>query len=104
MQFYSLKKEDTFWLFFIDGKRFQKELSKLKPVDIGQLNEKSQRLRTLFLVLAGDKRVINELSLEGMADLFHETPEILSLYESCAEDYFDASKLVDYKNNQRRAL
>lgn len=86
---------------FIDAKRFQKELSKLKPVDIGQLNEKSQRLRTLFLVLAG---VINELSLEGMADLFHETPEILSLYESCAEDYFDASKLVDYKNNQRRAL
>ena len=89
---------------FIDGKRFQKELTKLKPVDIGQLNEKSQRLRTLFLVLAGDKRVFNALSLEGMADLFHETPEILSLYESCAEDYFDASKLVDYKNNQRRAL
>ena len=55
---------------FIDGKRFQKEISKLKPVDIGQLNEKSQRLRTLLLVLAGDKRVIDELSLEGMADLF----------------------------------
>lgn len=89
---------------FIDGKRFQKEISKLKPVDIGQLNEKSQRLRTLFLVLAGDKRVIDELSLEGMAGLFNETPEILGLYDSCTEDYFDASKLVDYKNNQRRAL
>lgn len=89
---------------FIDGKRLKKEILKLKPVDIGQFNEKSQRLRTLFLVLAGDKRVINELSLEGMADLFNETPEILSLYDSCAEDYFDASKLVDYKNNQRRAL
>ena len=28
----------------------------------------------------------------------------LGLYDSCTEDYFDASKLVDYKNNQRRAL
>lgn len=89
---------------FIDGKRFQKEILKLKPVDISQLNEKNQRLRTLFLVLAGDKRVINELSLKGLADLFNETPEILSLYDLCTKEYFDASELVDYRNNQRRAL
>lgn len=89
---------------FIDLKRLRKEILKLEPLDIGLLKEKRQRLRTLFLVLAGDKRVINELSLEDMADLFNETPEILSLYGSCTRDYFDASKLADYIDNQRRAL
>lgn len=88
----------------IDVKRLRKELSKLKTVDVQKLHEKNQKLRTLFLVLAGDTRVINELSLEGMADLFNETPDILSLYASGTNEYFDESQLVDYKNIQRRAL
>lgn len=89
---------------FIDGKRLQKEILKLEALDISQLNEKRQRLRTLFLVLAGDNKVINALGLEGMADLFNETPEILRSYDSDTKDYFDASQMVDYKNIQRRAL
>lgn len=89
---------------YIDEKRLHKEIMKLEPADINQLNERSQKIRTLFLVLAGDRRVINDLSLEGMADLFNEAPEILDNYNSCSGDYFDASLLVDYMNIQRRAL
>ena len=88
----------------ISRKRLQKELLKLEPVDINQLNEKGQKLRTLLLVLAGDKRVIDELNMGGIAELFRETPELLSLYDSQTMGCFDASQLVDYRNTLRRAL
>lgn len=88
---------------YIDKKRLLKELLKLESVD-GQLDEQSQKLRTLFLVLAGDKRVISDINMEGIAELFCEAPEILSMYDSHTEGCFDASQLVDYKNTLRRAL
>ncbi len=87
----------------IDKKRFFRELLKIEPVD-GQLDEQSRKLRTLFLVLAGDKRVISDINMEGIAKLFCEAPEILSMYDSHTEDFFDESQLVDYTNTLRRAL
>ncbi len=87
----------------IDKKRFLRELQKIEPVD-GQLDEQGRKLRTLFLVLAGDKRVISDINMEGIAELFCEAPEILSMYDSHTEDCFDASQLVDYTNTLRRAL
>lgn len=88
----------------IDKKRLLRELLKLESVYANQLDEQSQKLRTLFLVLAGDKRVINDVKMEGIAELFSETPDLLNLYNSQTESCFDASKLVDYKNTLRRAL
>lgn len=88
----------------INIKRFLRELQKLEPLDTGQLDEQSHKLRTLFLVLAGDKRVIDDINLEGIAELFREAPELLKLYNSQTESCFDASQLVDYKNILRRAL
>ncbi len=87
----------------IDKKRFLRELQKIEPVD-GQLDEQGRKLRTLFLVLAGDKRVISDINMEGIAELFGEAPEILSLYDSKTEGCFDESQLVDYTNTLRRAL
>lgn len=88
----------------IDEKRLLKELLKLEPVDANQLDEQSKKLRTLFLVLAGDKRVIDDVNMEGIAELFSEAPELLALYNSRTEGCFDASQLVDCKNTLRRAL
>ncbi len=87
----------------IDKKLFLRELLKLEPVD-DQFYEQNRKLRTLFLVLAGDKRVISDINMKGIAELFCEAPEILSLYDLKAEDCFDASQLVDYTNTLRRAL
>lgn len=89
---------------FIDEKRFLKELRKLEPVDVDQLKEKNQKIRTLFLVLAGDKRVIDEISMEGISELFSDAPDLLNAYGSQAQGCFDVSQLVDYKNTLRRAL
>lgn len=88
----------------IDKKRLLRELRKIEPIDTSQLDEQSHKLRTLFLVLAGDKRVIDDINMEGIAELFSETPELLTLYNSQAESCFDASQLVDYKSILRRAL
>lgn len=88
----------------IDVKRFLRELQKLEPLDTDQLDEQSHKLRTLFLVLAGDRRVIDDINLEGIAEMFREAPELLNMYKSQTESCFDASELVDYKNVLRRAL
>lgn len=88
----------------IDKKRLLRELNKLEPLDTSQLDEKSHKLRTLFLVLAGDKRVIDDVNMEGISELFCEAPGLLNLYSSQSEGCFDASQLVDYKNTLRRAL
>lgn len=87
----------------IDKKRFLRELQKIEPVD-DQLDEQSRKLRTLFLVLAGDKRVISDINMEGIAELFCEASEILSWNDSRIEDCFDESQLVNYANTLRRAL
>lgn len=89
---------------FIDEKRFLKELRKIKPVEVDQLEEKNRKIRTLFLVLAGDKRVIDEINMEGISELFSDAPDLLNAYDSQTQGCFDVSKLVDYKKSLRRAL
>lgn len=61
-------------------------------------------VRTLLLVLAGDMRVINQLSLSEMSSLFEDTAEILSNYNAGLKESIDVSKLEDYQVTRRRAF
>lgn len=61
-------------------------------------------LKKLFLVLAGDQRVISKLALEDMADLFNNAPRLLGHYESDLEYSFRDGVLEDYADAGRRAV
>lgn len=69
-----------------------------------EIAEKRGKLRTLLLVLAGDQRTINELSLEDLAELFAESTSIISIYNEKLEYVLDEDKLKDFYNICRRAV
>ena len=69
-----------------------------------EIAEKRKNLRTLLLVLAGDQRTINELSLEDLAGLFAESTSIISIFQEKLEYVLDEDKLQDYYKICRRAV
>lgn len=66
--------------------------------------EAGEELKKLFLVLAGDQRVINKLTLEDMAGLFDDAAWLLNHYSDQADCGFDEAILEDYADIMRRAV
>jgi hypothetical protein len=66
--------------------------------------DKVNQLKKLFLVLAGDRRVIGKLALEDVADLFNSAPQLLGDYENELEYIFEEGALEDYADAGRRAV
>lgn len=64
----------------------------------------AKELKTLFLVLAGDQRVIRKLTLEDMAGLFRDAARLLDKYEGQLGSRFKESALEDYADAARRAV
>lgn len=69
-----------------------------------EIAERKRLLRTLLLVLAGDQRTINELSLEDLSELFAESTSIICIYNEKLEFVLDESKLEDFHKICRRAI
>lgn len=87
----------------IDVKLLVENLEKI-PEEENILPESRKRLKLLLLVLAGDQRVIQDLSLEEVEELFSETPSLLSIYNEDVSNYFNENMLENYSCFGRRAV
>lgn len=66
--------------------------------------DEGKELKKLFLVLAGDQRVISRISLEEMAELFEDAARLLERYTNDLRYQFNESAMVDYTDAVRRAV
>lgn len=87
----------------IDFEKLARSLSRI-PKDAEFDPDEGAELKKLFLVLAGDQRVISRLSLEDMAGLFNSAPRMLGRYSDSLEYRFDESALENYAGAMRRAI
>lgn len=60
-----------------------------------------QHAASVLLVIAGDQRVIDKMSLEDMKKLFSMSTLILKAYAESTDYYFDEGKLVRYASCRR---
>lgn len=84
-----------------DKKKLVEELNKLKEAEPA---EEMADLRTLFLLLSGEKRTVKQTTMEDIAELFNHTSSILDLYFDNLQYVFHSGKLRDYKIENRRAV
>lgn len=61
-------------------------------------------LKKLFLLLAGEKNVVKQITMEEIADLFNQSSSLLHLYYDEVDNNFRPEKLVDYQVITRRAV
>lgn len=87
----------------IDLKKLEENLLKI-PQEQEYDPNGGKELKKLFLVLAGDQRVIGKLALEDMADLFNNAPRLIDNYECELEYKFREEVLKDYADAGRRAV
>lgn len=90
-------------MIVIDMEKLEKNLlgiSKLDEFDPAA----GENLKKLFLVLAGDQRVIKKITLEEMSELFSESPSLLRNYMDGETYHFKESQLEDYRETLRRAV
>lgn len=87
----------------IDFGKFARSLSRIPKEEEFDPDEGAE-LKKLFLVLAGDQRVISRLSLEDMAGLFDSAPRLLGHYSDSLEYQFNESALENYAGAMRRAI
>lgn len=87
----------------IDNKILAKSILEQKDVSMDFMNNRNS-LRTLLLVLAGDSRVIDQMSLKDMSDLFDDAIEVLTEYNNAPKTCLDTSSLESYQIAHRRAL
>lgn len=87
----------------IDNKILAKSILEQKDVSMDFMNNRNS-LRTLLLVLAGDSRVIDQMSLRDMSDLFNDAIELLTEYNNASKTCLNLSMLENYQVAHRRAL
>lgn len=87
----------------IDNKILAKSILEQKDVSMDFMNNRNS-LRTLLLVLAGDSRVIDQMSLKDMSDLFNDAIELLTEYNNVSRTCLNISMLENYQVAHRRAL
>lgn len=87
----------------VDFENLLKSLSEI-PAEDEFDSDDGKELKKLFLVLAGDQRVISKISLEDMAGLFADAPRLLERYTENLEYRFSESKMEDYADAVRRAV
>lgn len=87
----------------VDFESLIKNLSEIPKED--EIDPKDvEELKKMFLVLAGDQRVIGKMTLEEMAGLFEDASRLLGQYEDHLEDGFRETALEDYMDVRRRAV
>lgn len=87
----------------VDFEKLIKSLSEIPEEDEFDPDD-GKELKKLFLVLAGDQRVISKISLEDMAGLFEDASRLLERYTENLNYQFSESAMVDYADAVRRAV
>lgn len=82
----------------------QKLMEALKEMAEAEPAEDLQDLKKLFLLMAREKRMLKQTTMEDIADLFNNASSILELYYDNLDYILNVNKLKDYKNIQRRAV
>jgi len=87
----------------VDFENLLKSLSEIPAEDEFDPDD-GKELKKLFLVLAGDQRVISKISLEEMAGMFEDASRLLERYTENLNYRFSESAMVDYADAVRRAV
>lgn len=85
----------------LNGKKLEARV--LAMEEITAESEAHKQIKKIFLILAGDKKTIRDVSLEELAYYFNHAEEILGQYywETAWEKY---SKYLKGYKNKRRAI
>lgn len=84
----------------LDKKMLAENLKKIPELD-EEIRDRSNMLRILLLVIAGDMRVIDRLSLGDMEELFASSTSLLEIYAQTPDCHFHESRLVNYGGCRR---
>lgn len=73
-----------------------------KIPELGEaVRRRSSMLRQLLLVIAGDRRVIDRMTLDDMKELFSRSIWVLEAYTETMDYYFEEGSLVNYEGCRR---
>lgn len=89
-------------MIVLDSQKLMKNFLEMEEVQDN--SETKQELRTLFLLLAGDKKTIRECSLDDIAYFFNESYGLLAQYNMKPVWEENHHHLKDYVDKKRRAL
>lgn len=78
--------------------------AELKKIEEAQPEDDIAEVRELFLLLSGNKRVVEQITMEKIAELFNDCNSLLSLYFGDLTDIFHLGKLKDFQCVNRRAV
>lgn len=84
----------------LDKKMLAESIEKVPEFGEEERNQSSM-LRQLLLVIAGDRRMIDRMSLEDMKKLFSMSTWILRAYAETTDYYFEERRLVTYAGCRR---
>ncbi len=87
----------------LDAKLLYENLRKI-PEEENEISERGKKMKRLLCILAGDQRVIQDLSMDDIAELFAETPSILRGYNQEVSTYFCESSLENFRYMELRAV
>ena len=79
----------------LDKEMLAENLEKVPELD-EEIRDRSSMLRVLLLVIAGDMRVIDRLSLSDMEELFASSTSLLETYAQTPDYHFHEVRLVNY--------
>lgn len=89
-------------MIVLDSQKLMKNFLEMEEVQDN--SETKQELKTLFLLLAGDKKTIRECSLDDIAYFFNESYSLLAQYNMKPVWEENYRHLKDYVDKKRRAL
>ncbi|WP_304428968.1 hypothetical protein [uncultured Acetatifactor sp.] len=84
----------------LDKEMLAENLEKIPELD-EEIRDRSNMLRVLLLVIAGDMRVIDRLSLSDMEELFASSTSLLETYSQTPDYHFHEVRLVNYGGCRR---
>lgn len=88
-------------MYIYDKKQLFIELGKIEEAEP---IEDMADLKKLLLLLSGDKRVADQITMTEIAMLFDDSYSLLNLYFDSLDDVFDCRKLNDIQISCRRAV
>ncbi len=74
------------------------------PVVVPLQSEEQEKARQRMLLLSGDKRTMDQVSLQDISEFFMEAENLVEVFKEYRRTSFNVSELVDCPAGKRRAL